>query len=238
MNKLPKISNKIASLFNGWVLGDGVESSRDLKIMVEFYQSLYERHDSSKIYYRGITVTQNGFNVLIRTGKLKLKKRNTESWACRMDIAEGFMPMDIYLSQKNQAGIILQRKIPPAKVKFNLEKIWEAYKYVFDQMDFNDLVDGFYTNPPFGVEGYEMLERINDMEECELVTDTVCTSCMLEEVGHMRFTYEEFMLEFLLSDMKLDKKSKYLLLDNIKDQYVLHMSHDGRGSWTIDDWTV
>ena len=230
MKELPTISHSVAAALSRWLAGVNI-GTQELSSIVEFYQSLDIKHNSSETFYRGLVITKKGFDELIATEKLQLKKRVAESWTCDLRISKTFMPRDSNIKKSKECGIVLKRKIPNNKVKFNLQKIWEVYADVWKQVS---IKKGLATDLPFDLRGYILLEGIGNLKECELVTDTICTSCSVGEMSHLRFKYDESMLEFLLSNFDLDMQSVLKLEYKIDNQHIVYMSSVNRGTWRID----
>ena len=223
----------------GYMSGRHIESSVDLDIIAKFYKSLKIKHDSSKLYYRGIGVSKKGFLELMKTGKLLLKKRMSESWSCDRLVAKRFLPYYSKVHKKNgSAGIILKRTIPKSAIIFNLHEISRKYKKIQNRVSYMDIVRGHHQDLPFGASGYDMLDEIENMGECELVTNTVCAACNLGEMSYMTFQYDQsdiIMRDFLLSEIALNEKSRKKLENHkIEDSSVVVLQLQNSGTWIIN----
>ena len=167
MKNLPQITEPIASVILQWVRASDKVSASDVEIMAEFYQSLEHfgiKHDISMDYYRGLNLSENGILKLLETDHVKLKDNKYESWSCMFETAINFV---------EGSGVILKKNIPARKVIINLQQILEEYNSSKNLSDMETKV----------------LRAIRVYDECELVTDTICTSCSVKEITDIKIYY-------------------------------------------------
>ena len=164
------------------------DSMSKIELVRDFYQSLGLKHDSNKTYYRGLAITDKGFDEFLINKSIKLKKLNAESWSCREKIATNF-------AESSSTGIVLRRKVPANKVIVNFSILQNA----FHKVDWKDSPD--------------YIQRLRDhmleySDECELVAESICTKCKLDEVQSILIpwsmlaswrptTTKNYVLEFL-----------------------------------------
>ena len=221
----PKMPEDIAELLIWWSNLPKLKAP-ELRQIQEFYRSIGKKHNSKKPYYRGLRISKDGFNKMIRTRKLHLKSRVAESWACRLSAAEKFA----HSFDQGGANGILVKAIPNNKVWFNMEQIRRSYVKFANEED--DRVIG-----PTGV---ELLERVNMLKECELVTETICTKCDMEEMERITFQFDgsEKIIDFLKS-IVTDKRYAILIPEYSPD-YVYPKKVEGPYGLTkqIEKWQI
>ena len=225
MRAPPKMPMDIGRTIYDWIYDPDSLPQRYLDDLVEFYDELNIKHDNVE-YYRGIKVSQDGTYDFLLGGVLKLKNRGIESWSCKYETAESFMPRTQRILNNYESGILLSRKIPAKSVLFNINQIGAAYSYVFDEENI-----GVY----FDEDGYNALLSIYDHNECELVTETVCTKCSIEDMVQIKFMYHngyDDIIDDFFRLFKLDSKSKQNA-NTIKFGNVITMSRYGN-SWKLE----
>ena len=245
MKNLPKLPDEIAELIGIWIDQSMWIDGSDMKKIYlskikEFYESLKIKHSSSREYYRGIRITDKGFDELCKTGSVKLRSHLSESWSCRKNVSMKFLPSaDAIKLGSGGAGILLARSIPSNKIWFNIDAIGRKYKKAYvDYENTDEYWDTVSSGKwPIGEHGYAMLSHLHTLKECELVTSTVCTKCKLDECALIRFLYEEdneYIPEFL-DRLKLNKTDMYDFEHKINHRYVVELVKRG-SNWNINSY--
>ena len=197
----PKIPASVGISLLVWVDGTDDLTKKELNDIEKFYASLKIKHNNTW-YFRGLRISRDGAYDLFSTGKLDLRKRDSESWSCKYNIAKTFLPEDRSLKLRGSLGILMAKKIPANKVLFNLLEIEKMYYNVLEE----DSI-GIY----FDEDGYAALESIERLNECELITKTVCTTCSIDDMRHIEFVYQneyDDVIDGFLDMFDLDRKSK------------------------------
>ena len=225
MRKLPQIPNNVISdALYYWVSygmeGFDVIGVDGVKLLSNWYKSLNTKKlNSSVLYYRGLMISDSGFSKFSASGKLKLKKKPAESWTCRRDVAYRFSEESVFHNTSN-SSIMLGMKMQEKNVLFNLSNLPEIYKNV----DLSDASKNFL----------DALKMIESYDECELVTNTTCTSCSIgTDIISISFKYNKIKsydnLEILFND-HLDLKKWFWDNENDMQEYnkLISINFDGR----------
>ena len=207
-----------------WVVDGSYADEVVRKNMKEFYRSLKSygiKHNSKEIFFRGLRITEKGLMEFFKKGSLKLKNRNAESWTCDEYIAENFAKGRDY---DDFSGIILAKQIPENKVVINFQQIREAYG------KFKVIEDAYWEEALFAIDEYD---------ECELVTDTICTKCSVKEVAVVEFVYNNYMGDEFVGFLELHAN---LIADDFKkiittgkSYFGVRLTNDGH-SWEIQTY--
>ena len=221
--QLPTIPNDVTDLLWDWIQNKkGIKNSKKgLLTIKRFYDSLGIKHNSNKAYYRGLGISGPGFIELITRGSVKLKNRASESWSCMVGSAGRFIPADNKI--KDGCGILLRKRIPENKVIVDLQKMVNHY----DSVRHDDSSDIFIKYGPMNYSAsWHLLNNIDAMKECELVTQTICTDCNQADMIIMKFKNDErlynskteYILGFLynLDPSEVHGDSIYNWLDRIE----------------------
>ena len=224
----------IGDLIVRWLAADYelASSSRLISEVKEFYHSLKLPHDSKRPFYRGLTISPEGFVKFMWKQKLELRHKKIESWSCDKFISYGFALRDRF-------GIVLERSIPQKKLIMNFIELFRYYEDAYDKRDFDIL----------GYDSKSALDSISRLSyECELLTDSVCTSCTIDEVSAIAFPWwhdrsrDEVTINFLKSlknrDNYVDNFIDYIeTYDNdswkkgeYRDKFILNRK---RGKWSV-----
>ena len=213
MNSLPKITDTIAEALNDWLTGSTI-NSKSVKHISKFYKSLNIKHDNSIYYYRGMSISVDGFKKLLKSGKLNLKKRLAESWSCKDQIAYEFMISTSFKKSDDlKCGIRLKRRISDRDVLADVGGILDAYMQHYLNSN-KDVLGGF---------GYDLMGYMYTLDECELMTRTICDSCDVDELDMITFIYSSWMDEILLdflSELVSNDESMDSFVDDIKYSLV------------------
>ena len=251
MKQIQKIPPYIAISIDRWIAGKKLNFD-DLANMAGFYRSLGLKHDASKLYHRGLSISKVGFNKFLDTGKLKLKTQDSESWSCSKPIA--YLFANKYASV---SGLVLSKKIPKNKMIINLVDLYEYYKdtYLVIRKGTKKVVSsaggGKRDYGYLGKEGFRAIQHIHQfIRECEILSETVCTSCSVNDMSGIVFVPDsrsDFnsnskykFAKFLNTLKKVDKKAvefvnlvksnssipykKTIILDKVKG--VWRLSYD------------
>ena len=183
------IPENIAKYLRAWVNPQVVYKfgGNILKETTDWYRSMKPKHDSSKIYYRGLGISPDGFISFLENSKIKLKKIDMESWTCDEDMGRIFAE-DRIETGTHVGAIILRKRIPKNKVIFDFSVIYEMYADKHKEWnkfrDYDSMSqDEYYTD--------RLLDTIKIFSECELVSSSICTSCSIDEVQQISFRYDQ-----------------------------------------------
>ena len=227
MTYSPEIpSHKISAALYYWVLrGIDKVDDNELKLLADWYRSLGIKHDYSKLYYRGLSISNVGFSEFAKSGQLKLKPRLAESWSCHKSVAHEFSEVNV-LDHVTNHSIMLGMKIKEKDVLFDLDGIAKLY----EKVDVDKLPINFNS----------ALQKIKKYEECELVTKTLCTRCSVDtSIVAIAFRYDGIYsyenLEILFTD-HLNLKDWYSDILNKYGMYkknsVVSIHRKGR-KWVV-----
>ena len=171
MKSLPIPNQQIIESIDDWITGNTLLPKASHDNIKNFYQSLEKygvKHDSKQLFYRGLKISEKGLVEFFKTDVVKLKGMGSESWTCEMEIAERFV--------NYPGGMVLAKKIPHLNVIINLGQVIEVYSKYYCDVDMND--DYFST-----CNGWlDTLDNIKVLDECELITKTICTKCSIDDV--------------------------------------------------------
>ena len=169
MKNLPEVTDEVAIIIREWADLGGTLNSKKIAILKDFYSSLGVKWNSKTTMYRGLTLSSLGFEKMMFSGKIKLIKRSTESWTCEFNIARRFYNYQDY-------AVILAKKIPKKSVIIDLNAIYELYRpMMLDKTSSENFMD--------------MMNRLHHYNECEILTETLCTSCEIKDLIRIRFAY-------------------------------------------------
>ena len=189
MKKLPPLPDWVLiQSIDYWLEGNAFSAKGLHENMRDFYLSLKDysvKHDPKKLFYRGLSLSDKGLMEFFRNGEVKLKNRGAESWTCDINVAQRFVEF------QGSSGIVLAKKIPSMDVIINLEQVQEAYNtydWENNTTDDEDIQD----------EWYDTLAQLENLDECELVTETICTKCSVDEIVQIDFLYESDMMEIFM----------------------------------------
>ena len=238
MKNLPHIPRPITATISGWITGETLmlqrktaKSMEDLKL---FYRKLKLSHDVGQLFYRGITTSPNGFVEMMVTGKINLKKKELESWSCDMDIARDF-------STNRDFGIIFGKTIPKRKIIADFIKLYDMYEPVK-----KDYYDGKLYNNNARFDVVSMLDTIERMKECEILTNSICTKCEVEDCVEISFNMRHNIqisntgytivdaLETFSKIQDVDKSIKFFIQNYSPSNKRLKLYRKGN-RWTLLD---
>ena len=179
MKKLPKIPDSVIESISWWV-GGGMSrlSSGALEDIKQFYTSLKIKHNSNVELYRGIRLSYKGFNKLMTTGIVELKKRKAEGWSHDIDVANEFMS-----TRGSEYGIILGMKIPKNKIIVDIQKLHDTYRHLFNKND--SRISSMAETILVGLGGLR--------SEMEVIVEPICTKCTIDNVIKMNFRYDNYL---------------------------------------------
>ena len=220
----------VSAAIYDWVGGSKLGSS-SLKLLKEFYYAIGPQHSDRVEYYRGLQISLLGFINLLEDRKLKLKSRPSESWSCNRDVAYNIVRD--FGRQKDNAGIVLYRTIPHNKLVADLQEIYNYYQPWMDEEN-DEILDSA---------GREAVQRIAEYNECELLTETVCTSCSIDEIDGIMFIYQSDIqeeLEHFLSGFKnvdssikkFIKLSQFDITGSLNKKFITLMKNESE-KWEI-----
>ena len=181
MKKLPKIPVDVAESIYNWVDGNKLKSSKINKIN-EFYKHLGLKWDSNTPLYRGLSLSPVGFEELMITGKIKLKKRPVESWSCDFVIAKRF-------SNGQNYGAVLRKQLSTSDIILDLQELYNTYENVYAMQEYSD-------GTALDKGTVKMFDKIRYYGECEILTKTICTNCDISDLNRIRFLHfsrEDFL---------------------------------------------
>ena len=200
MKKLPKMPEDLAYFIYRWVMGHKLRQN-ELDDIGSFYNNLGLGHSKNVLSYRGLSIGTQGFIKLMQSGKIKLKTRDSESWSCKINVARTFAKM-------GYTGIIMAKKIPENKVIIDLQKLLWIYQNSYMERD----------NHILGDYGRKMFRAIATSNECEMLTETICTKCDIKDVQEISLGFpQDAMIPYVtkfLSNFKLDRTAKNFLEEN------------------------
>ena len=209
VDNLPIIDEDTGLALLNWVDEFNKFDSKSLHLLRNLHVAANLKHNSSKMYYRGISISEDGFSNLLDTGYVKLKSKLAESWSCRVEVADKFMKYHVTLHpiSKVSCGVILRHKIPKSKLILNLSELWEAYEDIWRSGD-EDMLLGYSS---------DALQIIGVYEECELITENVCNKCDVKNIERISFRYNDWIkkhihsVEHFINDIGLNSSLMHLL---------------------------
>ena len=228
MKNLPKIPESVGRIISHWIQNPRGVSWKEVQEISKFYHSLNIKHSKSDMYYRGLSISPIGIDDVLRTYKLELHYRGVESWSCKLSTASKFTPRLKDIIRKESGGIVLAKSIPENKILFDLNKLYDTYSKVIGKTGL-----GVY----FDSKGLIALEDIDIMDECELVTNTICTKCDYSDMVKIEFKYVESHKDIILGFLgkfKWDLKTSMRVdISYLTPGVTIHMNRKVGGSWTF-----
>ena len=240
MKQVKEFDQDVAYSILDWVEGDQLDSS-ELENISYFYRSLGIKHDASRLYHRGLTVTKKGFNEFLDTERLKLKKRDAESWSCYKAVGYQFASKH-YL----RSGLLLTRKIPQNKVIVNLVSLYEYYEETYFATKKTARQDDYGKLGEYGFMALQHMSKF--MGECEILSETLCTSCNIDDVSGIVFVPDSnseniyVMANFarFLRNLKKIDKNAVEFINLVKSNNYTHIPYEeviildkSKGTWNL-----
>ena len=186
MSSLPKIDDSVGDAISDWTIKAN-PTSRIVNTLEKFYDSIFdfvEPHKKNKLYYRGLSISDDGFRKFTVRGQLDLKSKLAESWSCHLHIARRF------------GDFTMEREISNRDVIIDFYKVMRLYEKPYKKKDMEY----------FSKSGFEAMRKLNVFKECELLTNTICTSCSIHDMVEIGVEYNESISDSLLDLYYLLKK--------------------------------
>ena len=238
MSELPKIPSDVIGNIQDWVVHGSYQiekirsDKKAIKEIQEFYASLNIPVKSNKLYHRGLMVSRKGFIKLLENRKVDLKQQVIESWTCDREIAYGFaMPIS------DAIGVVVTKNIPKNKLIADLNALYDLYKMEYLRTGTSGSVTHTTLRMLDEIEGY--------MNECEVLAETMCVKCDMDEISGISFTVKNVsnsditLIAEFIDD--LDSKNNFVgkLIDNLinwtndmeKKPYIVLNKKKGR--WEV-----